>query len=852
MKDTTELLLSESDWLHRLAAQLVADPGRAADAAQETLLAALRHPGRATRAWLGTVLRNAIRQERRSATRRSDREWLAHAGGAAPAALDTAARLDVQRKLIDAIEALAEPYRTTITLRYLEDLAVRDVAARLGVPVATVRSRIERGLSELRRQLDRTQGERAAWVALLAPWTRRAGPVAGSTPPSTPGAPVAPGAASTPSLGIGLLAMSTPIKIGALVALALVLGLGTWRLGSERPTVLAPAPIASAVDHERTSSPSRGSAGAPSDPQRRVLAATVPKSAQADLTRASGPGWPTFGGRVVDVAGRGVGGLDERFERTSFDPEPLPDEALVSTSAPDGRFELGLADVPGHVVATGEDHATIVSPGVAGPPPTPPVVVVGPVLALAGVVVDADGRKVAGAEVAARLSVELARRLAPGRTNVALEGGTTRTRDDGSFELPRIAFAPGARLVVDAPGFAPASLALPASSARDWTVELAPLDASVPTLRGVVLDERERPLRGAWVGAGGRAVATDADGAFVLELDAEPSDGTRVRAVAVGRRPTERALASLSLAERTDLVLRLDGEARSIRGRVVDEHGHAVPDALVWTPDGNAFGSVLEDGGAEAPTYVHHAVEDLLEPLGRQDRTDVDGRFRLGGLAERTYEVFALHPATYELASVLVRPDDARDPLLVLGAGERVARVVGHVVTSSGEPVAGAWLRPWRALPNRDGRRAEDLNAWATRTDAAGRFELERLAVEHTSLYALDSERGVARTVALADVPDLEDLTIVVPSPCHVVVHLADPTSADGFHVLDAAGERLALSYLSGSVTYGARSIPIVDGVSTRTRTIDDARFVVLTQDGAEVTRVAIRPEPDEVLELRL
>ena len=55
-----ESLLADLQWLQSLARELVRDPEVAADAVQDTCVAALRHGGSvaAPRAWLATVLRN--------------------------------------------------------------------------------------------------------------------------------------------------------------------------------------------------------------------------------------------------------------------------------------------------------------------------------------------------------------------------------------------------------------------------------------------------------------------------------------------------------------------------------------------------------------------------------------------------------------------------------------------------------------------------------------------------------------------------------------------------------------------------------------------------------------------------
>ena len=51
--------------------------------------------------------------------------------------------------------ALDEPYRTVILMRYYEDLTPSQIAEHLGLPAATVRTRLRRGLERLRSMIPR-------------------------------------------------------------------------------------------------------------------------------------------------------------------------------------------------------------------------------------------------------------------------------------------------------------------------------------------------------------------------------------------------------------------------------------------------------------------------------------------------------------------------------------------------------------------------------------------------------------------------------------------------------------------------------------------------------------------------
>jgi RNA polymerase sigma-70 factor (sigma-E family) len=55
----------------------------------------------------------------------------------------------------DAMRALRPERRAVLVLRYYEDLSHAQIADLLGCPVTTVRTRLHRGLSDLRKELER-------------------------------------------------------------------------------------------------------------------------------------------------------------------------------------------------------------------------------------------------------------------------------------------------------------------------------------------------------------------------------------------------------------------------------------------------------------------------------------------------------------------------------------------------------------------------------------------------------------------------------------------------------------------------------------------------------------------------
>jgi RNA polymerase sigma factor (sigma-70 family) len=174
---STAAALADLQWLRGLAAVVAADVDDADDLVQETLLAAWAKPpidGDApVRPWLGAVLRNRFRMMVRGRTRRSDRERNAeHVPSSHEEPEPVLARLEILRVLIAELEALPSDDRDLLVRRFFDGCAAADIARALGLPDATVRSKIHRALQRLRAALDRRFCDRRAWsVALGLPST---------------------------------------------------------------------------------------------------------------------------------------------------------------------------------------------------------------------------------------------------------------------------------------------------------------------------------------------------------------------------------------------------------------------------------------------------------------------------------------------------------------------------------------------------------------------------------------------------------------------------------------------------------------------------------------------------------
>ncbi len=126
------------------------DRHTAEDVFQETFCQAARHLERlaeaaSPRAWLFTIARNlAVTVRRRQ---RPVGELTVEPAGAEPVA---DARLEAMRA---AIAELPEAMRETLELRLRDELSYEEIAAVLGLPIGTVRSRLHHAVQRLRETI---------------------------------------------------------------------------------------------------------------------------------------------------------------------------------------------------------------------------------------------------------------------------------------------------------------------------------------------------------------------------------------------------------------------------------------------------------------------------------------------------------------------------------------------------------------------------------------------------------------------------------------------------------------------------------------------------------------------------
>jgi RNA polymerase sigma-70 factor (ECF subfamily) len=154
--------------LYRTARAILKDDAAAEDALQEAYVAAFDHiDGFRGDAQLATWLTRIVVNQALQALRKTRREQVVvlfdedAAESAAPDAAsppsetpeNTMLRAEMRRLIERKIDDLPEAYRTVFMLREVEDMTVDETALALGIPAATVRSRLFRAKARLRESL---------------------------------------------------------------------------------------------------------------------------------------------------------------------------------------------------------------------------------------------------------------------------------------------------------------------------------------------------------------------------------------------------------------------------------------------------------------------------------------------------------------------------------------------------------------------------------------------------------------------------------------------------------------------------------------------------------------------------
>jgi RNA polymerase sigma-70 factor (ECF subfamily) len=351
-------LLAEARWMQRLAARLLHDADAAEDVAQDALVAAWRGARvdetssqrrglggpeaepRTRRAWLARVVVTRAWRAARAARAREGRERRVARPERVESTASIVARAEQHERVVAAVLALDEPYRTAVLLHYYDGLSAPEIAARTGVSPAAVRKRLSRGIAALRARLvERRELDMRALLLLAghSSGTSSLGPV---------------------SLALPMLMKSKLSLVAAAVVVTLLALRVPW---SADETAAQPDAIVASPETGRPAAPPRATPETPSAP-RSALGTEVLDVGARQLHVVAEDGAPRAGARIFAALARErstvAAATEPRLAELSQGQwrrwlSLLAQEALPPTysdperTLPEPGTELGVADSQG-------------------------------------------------------------------------------------------------------------------------------------------------------------------------------------------------------------------------------------------------------------------------------------------------------------------------------------------------------------------------------------------------------------------------------------------------------------------------------------------------------------------------
>ncbi|HEX6813033.1 MAG TPA: sigma-70 family RNA polymerase sigma factor [Planctomycetota bacterium] len=670
--------------LRALAQQLVGDQC-ADDLVQDTTLTALRWPPERREgigAWLRQVLRRLASNHRRAAARRARHERQA----SPPAVQDTAARVAEQHELVQrvtqALLALPEPYHGTLLLRFFQDLTPTEIAHATGAPLATIKSRLQRGITLLRERLDESPGSKDWRAGMAAAF--------GLRDVLQPGVVAAASACVT-----GGVLMGTAMKLTA-AALATALVVAAWIVWNPGPPAgtrdavrdpAKPAPVVAAASNTDVRAPVVGE-----QPVRQAAPAPVSAGTQP---------LATLRGRCVDERGLPLAGVlvkltsnarsNELLDAWTKDHDAPAKLGESLTSGNDGTFVFRFWPAPPmqHFLRLQCDGRALLSGRVEGG---------GEMVAgkerdlgdlclpagstIRGRLRDTKGAPVAGAEV------HFVAQTPPVDGIRVHERANARTGDDGRFAtwIPvppgEYGVRAGDARAISASGPALDAKVTPARVSLGGGVPFPEVELVIdraparPTIRGVVVDERDQPVADANVTIVGYdwgptpskgVVKTDANGAFTLPGSERSPDKVTLRAL---KRGFEDTLAPEPVAWGSPDVRLVLRRALAVEVSVVAADG----------------GVPVEQFQVRIVSPGRVGVDFGVRARGRHP----GGRVVVDGVLRGDWTVI-VEPAGDEFAPVTLAPVHVADPgpVRVTVQLQRAIAQSVRVRTAAGAPVAG-------------------------------------------------------------------------------------------------------------------------------------------------------------------
>jgi RNA polymerase sigma-70 factor (ECF subfamily) len=790
--------------LMRVALWLVGNRADAEDLLQRTFLRAIEarasfELGRPVLPWLLGLLGNQARQLR--GERQRSAVVPARADQVVDAVAEAATR-ELEHAVVAVRDQLGAPYSEVLRLHLEEGLNGKEIAARLARSPGTVRTQMVRALEQLRRHLPGGFVAGLAALAVVDSAAIAAVRVGVLTMARAVPAPVPAAGSTITTATIGGLLMAKKFLLAVPLVL-LLLGGVVWNALRESPVEIPQVPDAMVVS---------------ADVGDRVQEPKQPPALVADAAVERAPSQiPATSGEVgfaalrvlvrraqdkVPVAGTWVhaqaGGSHLGYHEALTDDAGIarldhlvPGSYFVATSLVEAYEQVSLTEGELRTLELVAKETSFV----------------------AGRVVDADGRPVAGARL-----------WLSARGNWSLGGEVGRSAADGSFQVGLFAFH---CLGAQADGHVPSLMQqFEAAQGRSFENVVLKLRGPAAGLQGLVVDIRGKPVWGATVlvGPPGGGVTNSGNRNFIQPNPERRLTGRDGRFVATGLPVGDVPLHvwAAGFGPHRQQLLPSAGRTESITITLVDG---AVVTGVVRDAAGKPVAKVTVRFGDEFFSFPSCVTT-----------TDEAGRFRLENLpaAPDSVSLVAFNTSSSAAASLSLAAGATTEWNPVLGIG----KTIRGIVLGPGEvPLPGAKVGV--VHPN-----FQRVQRWFD-TSADGSFELQQVGDKPCSVQVALGERVLreARSVA----PETVDLRIRIDA-------LDLPTARLRGRIVDLDGKAL-----EGSVALLRDSVRTSDSVQLDPGTgafvfgpISAGRYRVLAYTKATgqlpLGAVDLRPDEERVL----
>ncbi|MFT5199428.1 MAG: RNA polymerase sigma-70 factor (ECF subfamily) [Planctomycetota bacterium] len=704
-----------SQGLQRIAMAIVGNERDAEDVVQGAWLEALRDPERRpSTGWM----RRLVRFRALDALRRKRRDPIALEGEFPEEQdvnnTDTRWKIEAQREVLDAVNALKEPYLTTVVLRYFEGKGPKDIATQLGVPERTIKTRLTRAHATLRTRLGaRYQDQFGNWAPALLAFSGYTGPKLGSL-----------------SLPVtGALLMNKKILIAAVVAVMVCIPFALQTRSATPDSILQPE-----TAHQELVDLELVSKGESPEAQARETLPSKAKSEPQDQAtfELAFPSLPASESGSLGIRVRWSDGSPAEHFNIGVMAEKANDAFLMGRTVYTDASGFVKVDrvIPGPVtvffhrlgsetveVGAGE-YVQVEKEAKLG-------------TKFSGHVLNPQGQPVGGALIF----------VADSRGGDSLPQPTTVADGSGYYEVKSV--ADRSYVSARASGYSPSiPLATGVSTGEAMELDL-PLRGNPSTLRGLVLSPSGLPVVGAkiHIDLAGVSGYPQPDGrrgvalAFVMESDAD------------GRFDTDQIGAGRAyITARTATWVPWEGFVTLTADEVLEttmQFAHGV----------DFMGFVREENGDPVPD-AHLFVGRNSNPASYRVQTDANGKFRFHGLPPGKSDFKIFQKQYEELRTHLtLRSDIVNQHEFTL---HKLQTTSGIVVDTSGAPLA----RWYVAVESARG-------TWSTgaETDDEGKFTIVGIPDGTTELIVTteDHWKTAARFSVPSILPSTSPLRIVAP-----------------------------------------------------------------------------------------